>query len=143
MENTNNFFYNPYTKRMIKKGTQSHKGLLRKIEFDKINSSNDIPTVEAVEMKIYNHQLSVEASQALKALNQRDKNLLIRKLLYERLMSIPIKNKPGRPCKPISITAKPIVIENKKIKKKKSDISDSTDSTDSTDYKSDTDTSDN
>ena len=143
MENTNNFFYNPYTKRMIKKGTQSHKALLKKIEFDKINASNDIPTVEAVEMKIYNHQLSVEASQAIKSLTQRDKNLLIRKLLYERLMSIPIKNKPGRPCKPISITSKPIIIENKKIKKKKSDISDTSSDSTTTDYKSDTDTSDN
>ena len=138
MENSDNFFYNPYTKRMIKKGTQSHKNVLKKIEFDKINASSEVPTTEAVESKIYNHQLSVEASTALKALTLRDKNLLIRKLLYERLMAIPIKNRPGRPCKPV-ITAKPVVVNSKKPAKKKNDISD-TDMTDSTsDFDTDTD----
>ena len=97
-----------------------------------------MPTTEAVESKIYNHQLSVEASTALKSLTQRDKNLLIRKLLYERLMAIPIKNRPGRPCKPV-ITAKPVVVNSKKPAKKKNDISD-TDMTDSTsDFDTDTD----
>ena len=45
-------------------------------------------------------------------------------------MAIPIKNRPGRPCKPV-ITPKPVVVHSKKPanKKNESDTSDMTDST--------------
>ena len=121
---TEQLILNPATKRYVKMGSANHRRLIREGKLPAIEILPAPPKVKAeltieskTDTEIINHTVNViEKNQdKLKGLSQEDMDIMISKLLYERLVLLPSKRLVGRPLttttKNSSKNHKPSVIQ--------------------------------
>ena len=121
---TEQLILNPATKRYVKMGSANHRRLIREGKLPAIEILPAPPKVKAeltieskTDTEIINHTVNViEKNQdKLKGLSQEDMDIMISKLLYERLVLLPSKRLVGRPLttttKNSSKNHKPTIIQ--------------------------------
>ena len=117
---TEQLILNPATKRYVKMGSANHRRLIREGKLPAIEILPAPPKVKAeltieskTDTEIINHTVNViEKNQdKLKGLSQEDMDIMISKLLYERLVLLPSKRLVGRP---LTVRAQPLQTQKTK-----------------------------